>query len=256
MTKKIIYLFSILSLFIITSGCGQNKKDSTSNESKLSSEDSAIMARLDATEKRLEPFQKVREDFIGPTSTGNPELTRGGEISGNAIPSQYSNAVDAVDAWKKVISDASLDSTTEIGPMMSRGKLLDASQKFLHADYDRNAHVVHYYDHYDVGNTRYDEDFYFKNSELLFYEHKISEHKGDNVHLIQDDFYLKDGKVIYGFRDEGTSKATNKSLNFVDVLRYQLNGDKTAHVAKAFADFQEAYKILLAEKLDANIYIK
>lgn len=205
------------------------------------------MTKYYANQKRAEPFQKFREEFIVPISGGNPELTRGREIDGNGVPAEYGKIVDAIDAWKKTVSDAGMDSTTEIGPMMHRYKTMEGSRKFLKAEYDQTAHLVHF------SNSG---EFYFKNSELVFFERKVTENDGKTVHLIQDGFYLNGGKVVYGFRDEGTSPVKSKSFNFVDVLRYQLNGDKDAHIAKAFIDFQDEYKILLTEKLEANFYMK
>ncbi len=244
----------LLGILLCFNSCGNNKK-SHATGSGLSRQDSLDIARLDSTKKKLEPLQKYRENLKGPAAASGAALTRGAEISGSEAPAEFESIITEIDGWKSAVSKAGTDSTTDFGPLMTRGKIIDATQKFMNATYDRHAHLIYYYDHYDKGTTRYDNDYYFKDGSLVYYEHKVSEHNGGSAHLVQDEFYLSGGKVIYAFRDEGTDADKGKSINFVTVSRYQLNGDATGYVGNAFELFMKDYKVLLEEELEASIYV-
>jgi hypothetical protein len=125
----------------------------------------------------------------------------------------------------------------------------------LTATYTEDAHLLRYTAEITLDDKHEeDRDFYFNNGELVYFRERHTFTQEELDFMTDDSYFLRNGKVIYAYRDEGSAQERKDKMNVIPTKRFLLKGDLTAHVSKEFEKFKQDYEILLTQPLEPLIY--
>jgi hypothetical protein len=99
-----------------------------------------------------------------------------------------------------------------------------------------------------------ERDFYFMNGALVYFHERHTFSQEDQDVMTEDSYFLRDNKVIYSFRDQGSAPERKDKMNLLSTKRYKIKGDLNAHVSKEFDNFKRDYDMLLTQPLEALLY--
>ena len=248
---KFLTVISILILSICMASCGQ-KKD---NANQLTHEDSLKIINDRAFQIRLAELQKVRDTLTGPAIVGQIDVSKGDKFKTNILDDSTAVITGDFEKLNSKLERAQKDSTTMYGGLLTRFRLLKTQHKYLTGTYTEDAHLLRFTSEITIDDRHEDDrDFYFDNFTLVYFRERHTYTKDEQDLMNDDSYFLRDGKVVYAYRDEGTAPERKDRMNVMSMKRYLLKGDLTAHVSKEFDNFRADYNILLDQPLEPLIY--
>lgn len=222
---------------------------------QMNAEDSVRVASDRAYLNRLKGLQAVREELTGPVDAGDPAVKAGDKFKTNLLDDSSNVVTGSFEKLKAKMERAQKDSTTVYGALLTRFRLLNSQHKYLTATYSDEAHLLRYTEEVTLDDKHEeDRDFYFNSGELVYFREKHTFTKDDQDMMTDDAYFLKNGKVVYSYRDEGSALESKDRINLMSTKRYLLHGDLTSHVAREFEHFKHDYDILLSQPLEPLIY--
>jgi hypothetical protein len=248
---KQLITFSIIILSISLSFCTGRR----GRAKEMTHEDSVKIKSDRAFQERLSGLQKVRNDLVGPTTTGDPSVTQGAKFSTNLLGDSINRITGEFENLNAKLEHAQKDSSTVYGALLTRFRLLNTQHKYLTATYTGRAHLLRFTSEitFDERHEE-DRDYYFRNDSLVYLRvrHRFTQDE-ENV-MTDDSYFIRNCKVVYAYRDQGSAPERKNRIDVIPLKRYYLNGNVTDHVSKEFADFKQDYEILLSRPLEPLIY--
>jgi hypothetical protein len=244
-------LILIVGCSIMMFSCSEKR----SHAIQLAHDDSLRIVNDKIFQRQLSDLQKVRENLIGPSLDGEITVTKGDKFKTNVLDDSTSAITAGFEKLNAKMERAQKDSTTLYGPLFTRFRLLKTQHKYLTATYTDEAHLLRFSSEITFDDKHEeDRDFYFTNGNLAYFrERHTSNQEGQDL-MIEDSYFLFDGKVAYAYRDEGKADEVKDRMNVMSLKRFILKGDLTAHVSKEFNSFKKDYDILLTQPLEPLIY--
>ncbi len=241
----------ILILSISMASCSHHR----GGVSQMTHEDSVKVFTDRAFQIRLAELQKVRETFTGPSIEAGEAVTKGEKFRTNIMDDSTAAITAGFEKLNIKLEHAQKDSTTLYGALLTRFRLLKTQHKYLTGTYTDDAHLLRFTSEVTFDDKHEEDmDFYFNESNLVYFrERHTSTHEEQDI-MTEDCYFLRDGKVAYAYRDEGTAQDSKDRMNVMSLKRYLLKGDLTAHVSKAFNTFKSDYEILINQPLEPLIY--
>ena len=242
---------SILILSIALTSCGHKH----SQVQQMTREDSIKVLSDKAFQIQLSYLQKVREEFSGPESGGEPTIVRGEKLKIDVMSDSTVAVIGEFENLQAKLVHAQKDSSTLYGGLFTRFRLLNTQHKYLTATYTDEAHLLRYTSQITFDDKHEEDmDFYFSNGVLVYFRERRTFTLDEHDMMTEDSYFLRNNKVAYSYRDEGVANDLKDRMNVMSLKRYQLKGDGTAHVAKEFDRFKQDYTILLNQPLEPLIY--
>ena len=221
----------------------------------MSHEDSVRVVTDKAFQVHLAELQKFRETFAGPSIEAGEAVIKGEKFKTNILDDSTAAITAGFEKLKIKLEHAQKDSTTIYGALLTRFRLLKTQHKYLTGTYSDDAHLLRFTSEVTFDDKHEEDmDFYFSGSNLVYFrERRTSIHEEQDI-MTEDCYFLRDGRVAYAYRDEGTAQDSKDRMNVMSMKRYLLKGDLTAHVSKAFDNFKSDYDILINQPLEPLIY--
>jgi hypothetical protein len=242
---------SILVFAILLSSCGH--KHAGTNH--LTREDSIRILSERAFQAQLSDLQKVREELYGPAFEGDPAVSKGDKFKTNIMDDSTTSITGGFEKLKAKLEHAQKDSSTLYGALLTRFRLLNTQHKYLTGTYTDEAHLLRYTSEITFDDKHEeDRDFYFTNNTLIYFRERRTFTMDEQDLMTEDSYFLRNGKVTYAYRDEGTALELKDRMNVMSLKRFQLKGDLTSHVGREFNNFKQDYEILLNQPLEPLIY--
>ncbi len=225
-------------------------------EVKLTQEDSARVLSDKAFQVQLAQLQKVRETITGPALTeGDATVAKGEKFKTNIMGDFAVGVTGDYEKLKAKLEHAQKDSSTIYGGLLTRFRLLNSQHKYLTATYTDEAHLLRFTSEITFDDKHEeDRDFYFNNGTLVYFRERRTFTQDEQDLLTEDSYFIKDEKVVYSYRDEGSAQERKDRMNVLSLKRFNLTGDLTGHVAREFDNFKKDYDILLNQPLEPLIY--
>lgn len=242
---------SIVFLCLSMNSCIIRNSDSI----RASREDSLKVANDKYFQAQLMRLQKVREDLTGPSAEGDGSVTKGDRFRTSIVGDSVSNITEAFEKLQSKMERAQKDSTTIYGALMTRFRFFNSQHKYLTATYTDDAHLLRFTSEitFDEKHEE-DKDFYFTNGSLVYFRERHT-FTGDEQDLMTDDaYFVRDGKVVYAYRDEGSAQSRRDRMNVMSMKRFSLTGNLNAHVSRELEKFRQDYEILLSQRLEPLLY--
>ena len=223
----------------------------------MTQEDSVRNQSEHAFHMRLIQLQKIHEDLIGPTMQGDPAVMTGAKFSTNLLGDSINQITNEFENLIAKLENAQKDSSTSYGALLTRFKLLNTQHKYLTATYTSEAHLLRFTTEITFDDKHEeDRDYYFSNDTLVYLRVRHLFTQDEQDVMTDDSYFLKNCKVNYCYRDQGSEAERRNHMNVIPMKRYYLNGNITAFVSKEFEDFKHDYEILLSRPLESLIYTR
>lgn len=247
------HLLSILIVIISMSLSSCHGKKG--NERLMTQEDSIRVNYDKAYQIRLSALQNVREDLTGPMQDGDASVRAGEKFKTSVLNDSIDVITIGFEKLKAKLEHAQKDSSTVYGPLLTRFRLLNSQHKYLTATYTDAAHLLRYTEEvtFDEKHEE-DRDFYFNNGDLVYFRERHAFTQEEQDVVTEDSYFLRNGKVVYAYRDEGSALERKDRMNLIPTKRSVILGDLTAHVSKEFTNFKHDYDILLSQRLEPLLY--
>jgi hypothetical protein len=242
-----VIFFVLLSLM----GCGDKQKQDESMKRYQAMQ--AKEAAIDSV------YGKLNETLTAVDATPSAVVLETGELlSEKSLTTDIKSIVNAAEIYKKEYENAMRDSTTPYGALLERRTYLPAQKKHVNAAYSKRGTLIEF--RVEEGDeTRNQWTFLVKDGNVLHAQNKRSETKDGQRHLTQDEFFIRDRKVIYAFRDQGSTDASKKGgvVTFITTDRYAMKGDANSAVAAAFETMKKEHDDLKRlEKIKVMLYTR
>ena len=248
---KLLIVFSILILSLSLSFCSGRK----SKVKALTSEDSVRIKSERAFQMRLIELQNFRENLIGPVGTGDSSVILGAKFSTNLLGDSIKAITSEFEKINAKLERAQKDSSTAYGALLTRFKLLNTQQKYLTGMYSGDARLLKFTSVITLDDKHEeDRDYYFVNDTLAYLRVKRTFTEGEQDIMTDDSYFVKNNKVVYSYRDQGSAPEHRNRMDVIPLKRYYLKGNISGHVSREFEDFKHEYDILLSRPLEPLIY--
>jgi hypothetical protein len=242
----------IVIFSIAMSACGPGNR---SEKSQAVHEDSIRSVNYHAFQMHLSALRAVREEFKGPIEEGSITVAKGVKFKTNIMDDSTSAITNEVEKLNAKMEHAQKDSTTIYGALLTRFKLLKTQNKYLTATYTNGAHLLRFTSEITIDDKHEeDKDFYFDNASLVYFRERHTFTADEQRLMTDDSYFLRDGRVVYAYRDEGSGQDSKDRMNIMSMKRFLLTGNLTAHISKEFGIFKSDYEILLLQPLEPLLY--